>query len=167
MNVPIPSLELCQMVGPPDLEFFDNPSGALIFSDLPVEAYDGVFDFGCGRLARQLFQQKVRPHRYVGIDIHRRMIDRSVQNLSSVDPNFRCFHHDVYSPSYGAGNSFKLAEPFPTQDREFSLVIANSVFTHMYKEQAEYYLYEIGRILKPAGIAVTSWFFFDNDSFPF
>jgi hypothetical protein len=32
INVPIPSLELCQMIDSPDLEFFDNPSGALIFS---------------------------------------------------------------------------------------------------------------------------------------
>jgi len=169
LSVPMPPLEFRQMVGPPDLEFFDNPNGAVIFSELPVEAYDSVFDFGCGcgRLARQLLQQTVRPHRYVGIDIHRGMIDWCIHNLSVVDPNFEFFHHDVYSPGYGAGNSFKLAEPFPTNDADFSLVIANSVFTHMYKEQAEYYLYEIGRILKPAGVALTSWFFFDNDSFPF
>jgi hypothetical protein len=47
------------------------------------------------------------------------------------------------------------------------LFFANSVFTHIYKEQAEYYLHEVARILRPGGLAVTTWFFFDNASFPF
>jgi SAM-dependent methyltransferase len=170
LTIPIPPLEFRRMVGPPDIELFDNPGGALIFPELPIEVYDSVFDFGCGcgRHARQLLQQTVRPRCYLGIDIHKGMIDWCIENLtSSFDHTFQFLHHDVYSPGYGANNSFKLAEPLPAQDGAFSLVIANSVFTHMYKDQAEYYLYEVGRILKPEGVALTSWFFFDKDSFPF
>src|SRR5207244_401838 len=48
-----------------------------------------------------------------------------------------------------------------------SLVIAHSVFTHLYRTQSEYYLREVDRVLAPQGIAFTSWFFFDRDSFPF
>jgi hypothetical protein len=95
------------------------------------------------------------------------MLDWCVENLSAIDPNFQFFHHDVYSPTYAPGNSYCLAEAFPVKDGEFSLVLAASVFTHLLKQQAEYYLYEVARILSPRGIAFTSWFFFDKDSFPF
>jgi hypothetical protein len=61
----------------------------------------------------------------------------------------------------------QLAQPFPVNDSEFSLVICSSVFTHLAKSQAEYYLSEVARILKPQGMAFTSWFFFDRASFPF
>ena len=176
--IPIPPIELRRLVGPTDLETFDNSSGEPVLSlrrhsrvtpQIPVEVYDAVFDFGCGcgRIARQLLQQKPRPRRYVGIDVHRGMIDWCTQNLSPIDPNFHFLHHDVYSPTYALENSHRLAEPFPVKDEEFSLLIAGSVFTHLFEQQAEYYLYEVARILRPQGIAFTSWFFFDKDSFPF
>ncbi|MGH7897728.1 MAG: class I SAM-dependent methyltransferase, partial [Candidatus Binatia bacterium] len=168
--IPMPPLEFREMVGPTDPEFFDNPTGGPVYSGLPPAAYDAVFDFGCGcgRFARMLLQQRLhRPTRYVGIDVHRRMIDWCTERLSSRAPHFRFLHHDVWSPGYGKDNSFKLAEPFPVEDRSFSLVIANSVFTHIYKEQAEYYLFEIARIIRPDGLAMTTWFLFDNESFPF
>jgi len=95
------------------------------------------------------------------------MIDWCTNHLTPRAPHFTFVHHDVWSPGYGRRNSFKLAEPFPIEDGAVSLFIANSVFTHVYKEQAEYYLCETSRILQPEGIALTSWFFFDNESFPF
>src|SRR5262249_1014254 len=58
-------------------------------------------------------------------------------------------------------------EPFPVDDESISLFIAHSVFTHLCRPQTEYYLSELHRVLKPGGIAFTSWFFFDNASFPF
>jgi hypothetical protein len=95
------------------------------------------------------------------------MIAWCKQNLSPIDPNFQFFHHDVYSPSYASGNSLRLAEPFPVQDEGFTFFIAHSVFTHLTREQTRYYLYELARVLKPQGVAFTSWFFFDRGSFPF
>lgn len=169
VSIPIPPMTLRRQVGPTDLETFDNPTGKAIFPEIPIELYEAVFDFGCGcgRVARQLLQQEPRPRRYVGIDVHRGMLDWCTENLSPIDPNFHFLHHDVYSPTYAPGNSYRLAEPFPVKDGEFSLVVAASVFTHLLKQQAEYYLYEVARILRPQGIAFTSWFFFDKDSFPF
>src|SRR5262249_27655352 len=136
---------------------------------LPPDAYDVVFDFGCGcgRLARQLLQQKPRPRRYVGVDAHRGMVEWCQQNLSPVDPAFQFFHHNVYSPSYAPENSLRLAEPFPVEVGEVSLFIGLSVFTHLCRPQTEYYLGELERVLRPRGVAFTTWFFFDRDSFPF
>lgn len=159
------------MVGPTDPRFFDNPTGGPIGDHfgLPVETYDSVFDFGCGcgRQARQLLLQRPRPRRYVGIDTNRTMVEWCRANLSPVDPGFQFHHHDVYSPSYAPENSLRLAEPFPVEDRAFSLVLAHSVFTHLTQAQADYYLHEVARILAPNGLAFTSWFFFDRKSFPF
>jgi SAM-dependent methyltransferase len=168
--IAFPPIEYRRMVGPTQLEAFDNPTAEPIYPELPQEVYDAVFDFGCGcgRLARRLLQQKPRPRRYVGTDLHRGMIEWCIENLSPIDPNFQFFHHDVYSPQRQArDNSYQLAAPFPGKDEEFSLVIAHSVFTHLYQQQAEYYLYEVARILRPRGVAFTSWFFFDKESFPF
>lgn len=167
----MPPPQLRAMIGPTDTTDFDNPSGTPIYAEfgIPLKAYETVFDFGCGcgRLARRLLQQTPKPHRYVGIDVHRGLIEWCRGNLSPVDSNYQFLHHDVYSPYYAPSNSLRLALPFPANDATFSLVIAHSVFTHLTKSQAEYYLSETARILTPEGMAFTSWFFFDRASFPF
>jgi len=166
--LPVPPLRLRRMVGPSGLDAFDNPGGREMFG-LPPEAYDSVVDFGCGcgRVARQLLLQIPRPRRYVGIDVHREMIEWCRDHLTPVDPEFRFFHHDVYAHSYAPGNTLRLGQPFPVPDGECSFVIAISVFTHLYSRQALYYLHEVARILRADGVALTTWFFFDRDSFPF
>lgn len=170
-SIPIPPLTLRAWVGPTDAADFDNPSGTPIYAQFafPLETYDAVFDFGCGcgRLARPLLQQIPRPRRYVGIDVHRAPIEWCRANLSAIDPNFQFLHHDVFSPSSGPDNTLRLALPFPASDATFSLVIAHSVFTHLTKSQAEFYLSETARILTREGVAFTTWFFFDRASFPF
>jgi hypothetical protein len=40
------------------------------------------------------------------------------------------------------------------------------VFTHVNEAAATYYLTELGRILHPAGVAMTTWFLFDKAGFP-
>ena len=166
-RIPMPPIELRRMVTPNDADF-EHPGEEPVYNDIPVEAYDAVFDFGCGcgRMARKLMLQKPRPRRYLGIDIHKGMIDWCSENLTPLDPRFQFRHHDVWSPSYGRDNSYRLAEPFPANDGEFTLFLANSVFTHLYRVQTEYYLSEIARIVSPRGLAITSWFFFDNDTYP-
>jgi SAM-dependent methyltransferase len=170
-NIPMPPLELRRLVGPTDPEDFDNPTGTPICAefDLPLHVYDTVFDFGCGcgRQARQLLLQTPRPRRYIGIDPNKGMVDWCSENLTPVDNNFQFFHHDVYSPGYAPGNTLRLAEPFPADNESMSLFIGHSVFTHLCRPQTEYYLSELRRVLKPGGIAFTTWFFFDNSSFPF
>lgn len=162
-------MDLRALVGPQDDQDFDNPSGLPIYHDLPPEAYRSVFDFGCGcgRTARQLIQQSPRPARYVGIDPHHALIDWASANLTPAAPAFEFRHHDVYSPGYAPRNSFRLADRFPVGDGSASLVIALSVFTHLSRDQAGYYLSEVARVLTSDGVAFTSWFFFDNASTPF
>ena len=159
-------------VGPIDPADYDNPDGNPILDafGIPLAAYNAVFDFGCGcgRQARQLMLQKSPPRRYVGIDVHERLIDWCRENLTPCDPNFQFLHHDVYSPWFAPATACSLPARSPSaEDGAFSLFIATSVFTHLTKDQTKWdYLGEVSRILTPEGIAYTSWFFFDRATFP-
>ena len=156
------------LVGPKEDRFYDNPNGGLIFPEIPLHLYRAVFDFGCGcgRHARQLMQQNARPELYVGVDIHRGMIGWCQSHLSAIDPNFQFLHHNVYNPGLAPDNHRKWTAPFPVAPNEFTLVNAHSVFTHIYREQTEFYLREIERILVSEGVARTTWFFFDRAGYP-
>src|SRR5437016_14083456 len=87
-RLPLPPLEMRQLVGLTDEAEFDNPSGGLVFPYLSAEQYASVFDFGCGcgRIARQLIQQQPRPERYMGIDLHLGMIEWCRRNLEPTAP---------------------------------------------------------------------------------
>jgi SAM-dependent methyltransferase len=156
------------LVGPTNEAAFDNPSGDFVFPYLEPSAYERVFDFGCGcgRVARQLLQQRVRPKRYVGIDLHRGMIQWCNENLAPLAPEFEFRHHDVYNYSFNPEGSAPHVLPFGEGDGAFTLVNAYSVFTHLTQSQAEFYLSEVSRILSPGGVFHSTWFFFDKRDFP-
>lgn len=167
-QLPFPPLAMREMVGPTDPAAFDNPSGAPLFPELPLIAYDSVFDFGCGcgRLARQLLQQDPRPRRYLGVDLHPKMIRWCQENLSPVAPGFDFRHHDVAHPTRNSGEHKPEVRPLDAPAGEFSLVLAHSVFTHLVESQADYYFGEVARILGAGGIFVSTWFLFDRQLFP-
>ncbi|MCX6606515.1 MAG: class I SAM-dependent methyltransferase [Acidobacteria bacterium] len=163
-----PPVEFRRLVGPTAPELFDNPTGDNVFPEIVAGQYQSVFDFGCGcgRIARQLLQQRARPERYVGIDIHQGMLDWNRQNLSKVDPLFQFLFHDVHNLGLAPRNKKRDFAPFPVGDREFTLINAHSVFTHILAEPTLLYLSEITRILHGSGIARTTWFLFDKTSLP-
>ncbi|HPT28147.1 MAG TPA: class I SAM-dependent methyltransferase, partial [Bryobacteraceae bacterium] len=152
----------------PDDALFEIIEDRLVFPEVAPGNYLSVFDFGCGcgRIARQLMCQDPAPERYVGIDIHRGMIEWCQNNLTPVSPAFTFRHHDVWNLGLGPDNTRQATCPFPAESGAFTLVIAHSVFTHIYKEQTEFYLAEIARILATEGEARTTWFFFDRLTFP-
>jgi SAM-dependent methyltransferase len=167
-QLPIPPLEMRRLVGLTDLAHYDNPTGGLVFVDLPPESFRRVLDFGCGcgRIARLLMQQIPRPERYEGIDLHAGMIQWCSENLAPRAPGFNFRHHDVLYAGFNPGEGKPLHDRLPYPDDEFSLVVAISVFTHLTQEQTEAYLAELSRVLGPGGVALTTWFLFDKHEFP-
>lgn len=167
-ELPIPPLDMRKLVGPTEPSAFDNPTRAPVYPQLGPEAYEAVFDFGCGcgRIARQLIQQEPLPDRYLGIDLHRGMVEWCRANLESAAPGFRFEHHDVLSVSFNPGEGKPMTARFPAEENEFTLVIAHSVFTHLVESQVEHYLCEVARILRRDGVLVSTWFFFEKNDFP-
>ncbi|MFP6664548.1 MAG: class I SAM-dependent methyltransferase [Deltaproteobacteria bacterium] len=156
-----------QLVGPTDTAEFDNPSGAVFFDDMPLEAWESVVDFGCGcgRIARRLILQDPRPERYVGVDLHRGMVGWCQENLAPAAPGFSFHHHDVHNLGFNPGSRVEHA-PLPVADASATLLIAWSVFTHITERSAEFYLDEVARVLADKGVARTTWFLFDKNDFP-
>lgn len=165
--IPIPPLEMRQLVGPTDLAAFENPTGELVFPWIPEARYGDVFDFGCGcgRVARKMMLQRRSPRRYVGIDLHRGMIAWCQKNLAARAPGYQFLHYDVFNRGLNP-NGKTTPLPFPVSDRSFSLAIAWSVFTHVLESQVSFYLRECARILKPDGVLTSTWFLFDKRQFP-
>ncbi len=157
-----------KLVGPLADEAFDNPTGTLVYPDLDEAVFESVFDFGCGcgRIARQLIQQRPRPRHYVGIDLHRGMIRWCRQNLAPLAPGFEFRHHDVFNYHFNPGSSKPRTLPFPVADDSATLVNAYSVFTHLTEDQAPYYLNEVARTLGNEGVFHSTWFLFDKREFP-
>ena len=167
IELPLPPEKLRALVGLTEDSAFENHERTPIFGDVPVSAYKSVFDFGCGcgRIARKLIQQEPSPEKYVGIDLHRGMINWCTHHLVPAAPQFEFLHHDVFNLSFNPHGSREVAG-FPVADDTVTLFIAWSVFTHVNEAAAEFYLKELARVLHPDGVAVTTWFLFDKTSFP-
>ena len=167
-GLPIPPFEMRQLVGPTDEAAFDNPGGDPIFAGLTPETFDSVVDFGCGcgRLARQMIQQRAKPRRYLGFDLHSGMVRWCQRELAPRAPGFEFRHHDIFNVAFNPGADKPSVLPMPVEDGSASLMVALSVFTHTTQAQTEHYLREAARVLRPDGVLVASWFLFEKRFFP-
>ena len=162
----MPPPELRVLVGATADELYDNPTGEPLWG-LPREAFDFVLDWGCGcgRLARRMMLQAEPPRRYLGVDLHRGVVRWCGENLAPLAPGFEFVHQDVRNVGLnpqGAADTL----PLPAADHAVSLVVAVSVFTHVVEAAAAFYLGEVARVLRPGGVACTTWFLFDKVDFP-
>ncbi len=148
---------------------FSNPGHVRVFPYLDAAAYRSVFDFGCGcgRVARQILQQREQPERYLGIDLHAGMIRWCAEHITPRAPHFNFVHHDVSDENFNPGTGKPRVAPFPTGDGEFTLVNAISVFTHLTEDKVAHYLRESARILSEDGVVHASFFLLDKREFPF
>jgi len=167
-TLPLPPREMRMLVGPLEDDAYDNPRGNPVFAHLPPEVYESVVDLGCGcgRVARQLIQQRPQPQRYLGLDLHRGMVRWCEQNLAPSAPQFRFRHHDVRNVGLNPDGQ-ALTLPLPVEDDSATLVVGVSVFTHMLPDQTIHYLHEAARVLVPSGLLVATWFLFDKLDFPY
>lgn len=170
-----PPLEYRALVSPvTDDSYYDNPTGDYIWGPLNIgplqsgEAYRKVLDFGCGcgREVRRLLLQKNPPEEIVGIDISRKMINWCIDNLGK--PGSVTFHHhDVWNPWYAPDNTRdSRMQPIRHAGSGFTLIEANSVFTHILQEESAFYLEQMTEMLAPKGMIRGTWFFINKKAFP-
>jgi len=170
LSLPLPPPEMRALTGLIDEAQYENPTGGLVCAQLEDDpaAYERVLDFGCGcgRIARQLIQQRPRPSRYEGIDLHPGMVRWCQANLAPTTDGFSFQHHDVFSACFNPTLGLPKMLPLPVGDDEFSLALAWSVFTHLTQSQTEHYLAELSRALDDTGSILSTWFFFDKAAYP-
>ncbi len=172
-SFPLPPVSMRGLVSPViDESYYDNPSGDYIWGPLDIpplkagQAYEKIFDFGCGcgREARQLLLQKDKPRSYVGLDVNPEMVNWCKKNLKH--DGFSFHHHDVWNPTYAPNNSKNRVAPIKQLGSGFTLIEANSVFTHLHADQTKFYLEQMQSMLAPLGLIRGTWFLFNKACFP-
>jgi ubiquinone/menaquinone biosynthesis C-methylase UbiE len=125
-----------------------------------------VVEIGCGigRDAIPLTTILSDRGSYTGIDVVKDMIEWDQSNITPRHPNFQFHHFDVREPWYNP-NGEKLLEEYklPCADSSIDLIILQSVFTHMLRDDILHYLREFRRVLKPEGRVYATFFILDAD----
>jgi SAM-dependent methyltransferase len=128
---------------------------------------DRVLDVGCGpgRMAVPLTRYLATMGRYEGFDVTPRAVEWCRGAISSRYPSFRFQVLDVQNAFYNPGGAERgSALRWPYDDASFDFAIATSVFTHLRPDDAAAYLDEIGRVLRPGGRLVATYFLLDEES---
>ena len=116
---------------------------------------------GCGKLARALTTYLSREGSYDGIDIGRDVINWCKERYETYS-NFRFHWADLRSDRYNPAGAFEASKyRFPFPNKEFDVVFAGSVFTHMMQEDMDNYVGEIARVMKRGGICLATYFVLD------
>jgi SAM-dependent methyltransferase len=147
---PIPPEALRERVaGTKDEKWFDA-SGAMTVEEwiralrcinTGIEQFRTIVDFGCGcgRALRHIEHRLVPEQRLIGLDVDQ----EAIQWLGANYPGI---------PSL----SLNPCPPGPLEEGSVDLIVSHSVFTHLPEEVQHLWLSELARILKHAGILITS-----------
>jgi SAM-dependent methyltransferase len=131
-----------------------------------LQPHHAVLDVGCGigRMARPLTGYLDSAGSYDGFDVNRDGIGWCRRRYAR-HGSFRFQVADLYNRRYNPRGAHAASEyRFPYDDGRFDLVVATSVLTHLLESEAEHYLDEIKRVLKPDGRALLTFFLLNDES---
>jgi SAM-dependent methyltransferase len=159
----IPPQEIRCKVGPFDDSTFYVESALQFFKLLQsftkITYNESILDLacGCGRSTIPFYIYLNNKGSYDGLDACKELVDWC--NLNKESPNFNFTWADVYTPEWNKDSTVLAKDyKFPYKDNSFSLIIAESLFTHLLPESSINYFQECFRILKPKGRLVFSTF---------
>jgi SAM-dependent methyltransferase len=128
---------------------------------------EAVLDVGCGvgRVALPLTRHLSAAGRYEGFDIVRANVAWCRKAITPRFPNFRFRHADIYNREYNPRGRVRGSDyRFPYPDGSFDLAFLTSVFTHLVPADAAHYLREVGRVLRPGGRCLATFFLLNRES---
>jgi SAM-dependent methyltransferase len=164
--LPLPPVEL-RFMGESDealIEVGDELAGLLVRYGLTEDA--SILDVGCGygRLALGVLHSTNHRGPYLGFDVLGRHVEWCRANLGSTFPWMHFVHLDIRNERYNPTGVIEATRAsFPADGASTDVIAMFSVFTHMYRPDVKRYLDEIGRVLRFGGVAITTWFLFDED----
>jgi SAM-dependent methyltransferase len=120
-----------------------------------------VLDVGCGigRMARPLAGYLRPPGAYEGFDVVPEGITWCREHYAKAHPHFNFQVAAVANGLYRPQDGVPAREySFPYPDASFDFAFATSVFTHLLPEEADRYLAETARVLRPGGRLLATFF---------
>ncbi len=131
-----------------------------------LQPHHAVLDVGCGigRMARPLAGFLSSEGSYHGFDVNRDGIGWCRRRYARFE-NFHFLVADLYNRRYNPHGTQKAIDyRFPYDDERFDFAILVSVLTHLLEDEAEHYLSETARVLRPGGRALATFFLLDEES---
>ncbi|MDR7229570.1 SAM-dependent methyltransferase [Caulobacter sp. BE264] len=160
--------ELWHLVGAADADFVRvGQQFKALFLDAGLQPHHAILDVGCGigRAAAPLVDYLDASGRYAGFDVMAEAIDWCRANIAVGDSRFEFLHADMHSDRYNPGGTQPAsAYVFPYPDASFDYVWLGSVFTHLLAADQAQFAREIGRVLRPGGISIVSWYLIDDEA---
>jgi SAM-dependent methyltransferase len=126
---------------------------------------EAVLEVGCGigRMARPL-AKFLTGGSYAGFDVNRDAIGWCRRRYARFD-NFEFHVADLYNRRYNPHGANAAADyRFPYDDQRFDFVVLTSVLTHLLEAEAEHYLEESLRVLRPGGRVFATFFLLNDES---
>jgi len=141
------------------------------FKDLAaLTPEESVLDVGCGvgRAALPLTRYLSARGRYDGFDIMRPNIAWCKKAITPRFPNFQFQYVDLWNREYNPRGKLSAGSfRFPYPDATFDFAFLTSVFTHLMPGDAAHYIAELGRVLKPGGRCLATFFLLNDESTAF
>ena len=119
-----------------------------------------VLDIGCGygRLPHAL-RRNGFAGTYLGIDVLKKHVRWCSKRLG--EPRFRFRHADIKNERYNPSGSLAVGD-LDLGDERFDVIVAFSVFTHMWPEDVEAYFRLASSVLAPDGRLAATFFVLDH-----
>jgi SAM-dependent methyltransferase len=100
---------------------------------------------------------------YEGFDVSAPAVAWCARRYAPRHPRFRFTHLDVRNAAYNPGGAGAARDArFPYDDSQFDVAVAASVLTHLPADEADRYLAETARVLRPGGRLLATFFLLDG-----
>jgi SAM-dependent methyltransferase len=164
---PMPPPELSRTVGRPERFREVGEEFLGYFVDLcGLRPDERVLDVGSGvgRIALPLTGY-LEGGGYEGFDVIAASVRWCQENITPRHPSFVFRHADVFNGSYNPTGTIQAEDfEFPYETASFDFVYLASVFTHMLPPGVERYLSECGRVLRPGGRMLATFFLLNDET---
>jgi len=136
----------------------------LLKYEIDLKPKDCVLDIGSGigRTAIALTNYLDTSARYEGFDVVELGVKWCNSKIKKDFPNFNFKYIPLFNDLYNNANLKAKEFIFPYEKNYFDKIFSFSVFTHMQIDEIQKYFSEIHKVLKPNGIAFSTFFLYDD-----